>query len=117
MTQKIDIWALGVITVEMITQQMPFTTKSKHKQHEMILNAQYELPHTVSEELRDFVSKMLQVDPDKRFSAQQCLEHPWVQNKLQIDTDHIHDKFKKTLVTRIAGHAKENQDYFKREVV
>ena len=33
---------------------------------------------TVSSEAKDFISKLLQVDPAQRYTAVQALSHPWV---------------------------------------
>lgn len=33
----------------------------------------------VSEEVKDLIQNMLQADTTKRYSAQQCLDHPWFQ--------------------------------------
>jgi serine/threonine protein kinase len=32
----------------------------------------------VSDEAKDFISKLLQIDPAHRFTADQALCHPWV---------------------------------------
>lgn len=32
----------------------------------------------ISSEAIDLIQKMLQVDPDKRYSAEQCLAHEWI---------------------------------------
>jgi serine/threonine protein kinase len=33
---------------------------------------------TISNEAKDFITKLLTLDQDKRPSAQQALEHPWI---------------------------------------
>ena len=55
-----------------------------------VLNCQYdlatdELSH-ISHYAKDLVSKLLVKDPEERFSARQCLEHPWL-----VDEDYYHD--------------------------
>ena len=34
----------------------------------------------MSEDAKDFIRKLIVVDPTKRMTALQCLEHPWLKN-------------------------------------
>lgn len=40
----------------------------------------------VSDSAKDLISKLLVVDPKKRLTAEQVLEHPWVSGKTAADT-------------------------------
>ena len=49
---------------------------------ELITTAQYDLEEniqwdSVSEEAKDLIRKLLELDPHKRASARQALQHPW----------------------------------------
>ena len=37
----------------------------------------------VSDLAKDLLRHMLEIDPKKRYTAQQCLDHPWLQDQLQ----------------------------------
>lgn len=37
---------------------------------------------TVSEECKTFISAMMNSDPEKRLSAEQALQNPWLQSKV-----------------------------------
>ena len=47
----------------------------------------------LSEEVQDLISKLLQTDPNKRLSAVETLNHPWLQ-KAKPDLDVYTDKEK-----------------------
>ncbi|CAM9134129.1 unnamed protein product, partial [Sphacelaria rigidula] len=67
---KADIWSLGVMIYVLLVGFMPFrdtdATKSK-----------YTTPKHVRDDAADFISKMLILEPEKRFSARRLLLHPW----------------------------------------
>lgn len=71
---KSDIWSLGVLLYEMILLKMPFDAKSMPMLTLKIIKAEYvPLPDQFSKEIRDLVSSMLLVDPNKRPSADELL--------------------------------------------
>jgi serine/threonine protein kinase len=39
----------------------------------------------ISSEAKDLVSNMLEVDPYKRWSASECLKHPWITGEAHTD--------------------------------
>lgn len=71
---KSDVWSLGVLLYEMILLKMPFDAKSIPMLTLKIIKAEYApLPDLFSKELRDLVSSMLVIDPNKRPSANDLL--------------------------------------------
>lgn len=63
---------------------MPFAGSDERKQIHMIRSGTYlvkkERWAKVSSMAADFVKKLLVVDPDKRLTAPQALEDPWIKN-------------------------------------
>ena len=53
------------------------------KLSDQILNANYvfhkEQFKNVSDQARDLIKKLLEVDPEKRISSDEILQHPWLQ--------------------------------------
>jgi len=43
----------------------------------MIMETKIEYKETCSEEARDLMMRMLQKNPGKRLTAEECLDHPW----------------------------------------
>lgn len=79
---SVDIWSIGVITYILLCGFPPFYGSTDQQIFEKILKAQYDFPSpdwdTISPEAKDFVSKILVLDPSKRMTSEECLKHPWI---------------------------------------
>ena len=64
------------------TRCSPFHDEDKKKLARTIIAGVFEFHEeywgTVSAEAKDLIRGMLTVDPEKRLTVQQCLEHPWL---------------------------------------
>jgi CRP-like cAMP-binding protein len=54
----------------------------------------------VSDEAKDLVSKMLVVDSGKRYTAQQCLDHPWIAKAGEVTSKKLHSGHRAFLLIR-----------------
>ena len=92
-TSKVDMWSLGVVAYGLFTADLPFELPEKHldyaSQLEFIEDANRDAEKDIFERCRalhvpdgamDLLRKLLQVDPNKRISAEEVLEHPWIQH-------------------------------------
>lgn len=60
----------------------PFYGESLPEVFEQIMSAQFDFPDPywtdVSADAKDFIQKLLVIDPHKRLTAEQALAHPWI---------------------------------------
>ncbi|KAI5679038.1 hypothetical protein M9H77_09988 [Catharanthus roseus] len=83
-----DIWALGCIIVEMITGMPLWSSKNYADLVGQIAYRKPVLPGNLSKEVQDFLTRCLERDYRKRWTADMLLNHPFILknlNNLSID--------------------------------
>ena len=82
-TELCDLWSCGVIMYILLTGRPPFNGSSEEEIMKKIKEGNYDLKKypwgIISEEAKDLLKGLLQVNAKKRFSAKQALEHKWFQ--------------------------------------
>ena len=76
-TEKVDIWATGVVAYIMLFGKAPFRGKKKPEIFEQIKKCDISYGEA-SPEAISFCKKMLCLDKSDRFSAKALLNHPWL---------------------------------------
>ena len=74
---------MGVITYFLLCGYTPFDHDSQKDEVQRILTADFRFEPAiywegVSQQARDFICRLLTVDPEQRMTAKQALAHPWL---------------------------------------
>ncbi|XP_028394028.1 myosin light chain kinase family member 4-like [Dendronephthya gigantea] len=77
-----DMWSTGVLTYVLLSGLMPFGGENDHETLCNISNVDWEFDEDSFEEIssnaRDFIEKLLTLNPDDRLSSTDAIQHPWM---------------------------------------
>lgn len=119
--QEVDIWSAGVILYILLCGVPPFWAETEQGVALSILRGVLDFKREpwpqISENAKSLVRQMLEPDPKKRLTAQQVLEHPWIQNskkasnvplgdvvRTRLKQFSVMNRFKKKALRVIAEH-------------
>merc|ERR1719388_349295 len=79
-TELCDVWSLGVVIYILLCGMLPFFGDCDADIFQSVKTGVYDFKDqvwdTVSKDAKHLISKMLVVDPGKRFTSEQVLHHP-----------------------------------------
>ena len=81
---SIDMWSIGAMTFQMVTGVPAFANRKAGETESIIRQNIYKCSYaypediTVSAVCKDFISKLLVLDPKARMNAQEALAHPFI---------------------------------------
>ena len=89
-SKSVDMWALGCVLYTLLCGFPPFYDESIQVLTEKVARGQYTFLSPwwddISKPAQDLVSHLLTVDPDKRYTINQFLNHPWMRNTNEATT-------------------------------
>jgi serine/threonine protein kinase len=89
--QACDFWSLGVVLFILLSGQPPFYDEDNFELFEKIKKCEYDFKapawKTISNEAKDFISKLLVADPEQRLTGQAIMEHPWILGQTSVDQE------------------------------
>ncbi|CAL5441382.1 unnamed protein product [Camellia sinensis] len=118
---EVDIWSSGVILYILLCGVPPFWAETEQGVALAILRGVLDFKREpwpqISDSAKSLVRQMLEPDPRKRLTAQQVLEHPWIQNakkapnvplgdivRTRLKQFSVMNRFKKKALRVIAQH-------------
>ncbi|KAI0503048.1 SMAD/FHA protein kinase [Xylaria bambusicola] len=95
-TKAVDIWSLGVVLYICLCGFPPFSDELYNRDFPYTLSQQiksgrfdYPSPYwdSVGDPALDLIDHMLVVEPERRYTVDQCLQHPWLSQKMPLVAD------------------------------
>lgn len=81
-TKSCDIWSIGVISYILLCGYPPFYGDSDTQIFDSVRSGTYDYPSPdwdeISQSAKDFIGCLLKLDPSKRLTASEALEHQWL---------------------------------------
>ncbi|GAB2267006.1 Calcium-dependent protein kinase 14 [Dionaea muscipula] len=81
---EVDVWSAGVILYILLCGVPPFWAETEQGVAQAIIRSVVQFKREpwpkVSDNAKDLVKKMLDPDPRRRLTAEEVLDHPWLQN-------------------------------------
>ena len=72
-----DIWSSGIVLYAMLCGYLPFEDSDNEVLYKKITSGKFKIPKFLSENCKDILHRILNVDPEKRFNIKQIKKHPW----------------------------------------
>ncbi|CAG9316543.1 unnamed protein product [Blepharisma stoltei] len=76
---EVDVWSCGIVMFALICGYLPFEDPNTSQLYKKIISGEFKMPKYISEEAKDLLSKIINVNPKERYTIDQIRRHPWLQ--------------------------------------
>lgn len=76
--RHVDMWALGVLLYALLAGAFPFRGQNEHELYGKIQRGQLKFPETMTREARQVITRLIEIDPRKRYRASELMREPWI---------------------------------------
>ena len=109
-----DLWGIGVLAYMLLSGQAPFSGDTDADIMKLVRIGKYSFSPSslwrgVSEEAKDFIRKLLVINPKERMTAKQALDHQWIAeyaNKKLRDESVDEEKIVKEVYSQLQSYRK-----------
>lgn len=109
-TLAADMWSVGVTTYVLLTGFSPFGGETDQETFQNISLGEVDFPEElfgdISAQAKDFVARLLVLDPSARMTAKQCLRHDWLRGAPTQASPHLRrylSKSREVLLERVVS--------------
>ncbi|XP_018473241.2 CBL-interacting serine/threonine-protein kinase 11 [Raphanus sativus] len=74
---KVDVWSCGVVLFVLTAGYLPFNDPNMMSMYKKIYKGEYRCPKWMSQDLKRFVSRLLDINPETRITVDEIVKDPW----------------------------------------
>ncbi|EDV29580.1 uncharacterized protein TRIADDRAFT_49700 [Trichoplax adhaerens] len=78
--RKADVWSAGVILFALLVGSLPFDDENLRRLLDKVKKGNFSIPDFVPSECQDLLKRMIEKDPEKRYSIADVYKHPWMKD-------------------------------------
>ncbi|XP_012939018.1 maternal embryonic leucine zipper kinase isoform X2 [Aplysia californica] len=93
---EVDQWSMGVLLYALLCGFLPFDDENISQLYKKIKHGTYSSPEWLSEESKELIAHLLQVDPKRRITIPDLLQHEWLTHGFNVPIE-WQSKYKKNL--------------------
>lgn len=107
-----DLWSLGIILFELIFGYNPFCDSKDIDELKQNITQNINFPFDISEECKDLINKLLNINKNKRIQLNDILKHKWIINDIYT----INKKSNKNQIDNYLNNSNNSPDMFSFEL-
>ncbi|CAH8337380.1 unnamed protein product [Eruca vesicaria subsp. sativa] len=74
---KVDVWSCGIVLFVLAAGYLPFNDPNMMNMYKKIYKGEYRCPKWMSQDLKRFISRLLDINPDTRITIDEIVKDSW----------------------------------------